>query len=31
LTPEELTAKLEARDEHYGCLRRQLGAVLAAL
>ena len=29
LTAEELAAKLRARDEHYACLRRQLGDVLA--
>jgi hypothetical protein len=28
LTSEELAAKLRARDDHYSCLRRQLGSVL---
>jgi hypothetical protein len=31
LTGEEVTAKLAARDDHYSCLRRQLGPVLAEL
>jgi len=31
LTAEELAVKIAARNDHYGCLRRQLGAVLDEL